>query len=582
MKTLSRVPVRCIIQTIERLCVDGNVVTFSRVFSGRHIKRNDCQSVRRSSALFVSASPLTIANGRLVVPVMSKRRHGDESGGESDDEGTSEKKLRLLEQIRRELPPVPDMKLEPISEEIRKRKVAVLVAYCGTGYYGLQIQSESKLRTIEGDFYQALENAGLITAENAKDLKTQTGFQRASRTDKGVSAAGNVFSLKMKHPDDAVQRLNRCLPPQIKVLGIIKVTKGFDSKNSVNSRTYLYLLPSYSFASHFEELDTKYRINPETIENVNKLFSLCQGTRNFHNFTSGKLPTDASAKRFVMNMSCGSPFIVDDTEFCVISVRGQSFMLHQIRKMIGLVIAVARGVCGPEVITKKVWGPAKVDIPKAPGLGLMLDKLHYDTYNRKFGNDGMHQPLDWDDYKDEMEAFKLDQVFANIARTEINAMEMKNWIDTLPMHSYDIKTSVRVEETGSAKTETDQSIIPSKTGTGTETGSAKTETDQSNIPSKTGTTLDSEMEKKIVINGTASSSSSENDVINGTASSSSSENDVDRSPIRTDNFINSGKVVTVNEKGNGPDNASVSVNKVVDDGDKAEDAADSDSANRIV
>ena len=53
----------------------------------------------------------------------------------------------------------------------------------------------------------------------------------------------------------------------------------------------------------------------------------------------------------------------------------------------------------------------RVDIPKAPGLGLMLDKLHYDTYNRKFGNDGLHQPLDWDDYKEEMEKFKLEQVF---------------------------------------------------------------------------------------------------------------------------------------------------------------------------
>merc|ERR1712168_1314549 len=279
---------------------------------------------RRSSALSASSSVLS-SSRRPITFIMSKRRHGEESGGESDDEGTSEKKLRLLEQIRRELPPVPDIKLDPISEEIRKRKVAILVAYCGTGYYGLQIQSDPSFRTIEGDFYKALENSGLITAENAKDLKTQTGFQRASRTDKGVSAAGNVFSLKMKHPDDAFERINKCLPPQIKVLGIIKVTKGFDSKNSVNSRTYLYLLPSYSFASHFEELDTKYRINPETIENVNKLFSLCQGTRNFHNFTSGKLPTDASAKRFVMNMSCGSPFIVDDTEFCVISVRGQSF-----------------------------------------------------------------------------------------------------------------------------------------------------------------------------------------------------------------------------------------------------------------
>jgi hypothetical protein len=55
----------------------------------------------------------------------------------------------------------------------------------------------------------------------------------------------------------------------------------------------------------------------------------------------------------------------------------------------------------------------RVDIPKAPGLGLMLDKLHYDTYNRKFGNDGVHQPLDWDDYKQEMETFKKEQVGAS-------------------------------------------------------------------------------------------------------------------------------------------------------------------------
>ena len=63
----------------------------------------------------------------------------------------------------------------------------------------------------------------MITAENARDIKAQTGFQRASRTDKGVSAAGNVFSLKIKHSDDALERINKCLPPQIKVLGIIKV-----------------------------------------------------------------------------------------------------------------------------------------------------------------------------------------------------------------------------------------------------------------------------------------------------------------------------------------------------------------------
>ena len=32
---------------------------------------------------------------------------------------------------------------------------------------------------------------------------------------------------------------------------------------------------------------------------------------------------------------CGKPFVRDNCEFCVISLKGQSFMLHQIRKMIG-------------------------------------------------------------------------------------------------------------------------------------------------------------------------------------------------------------------------------------------------------
>jgi hypothetical protein len=86
----------------------------------------------------------------------------------------------------------------------------------------------------------------------------------------------------------------------------------------------------------------------------------------------------------------------------------------------------------------------------------MLDKLHYDTYNRKFGNDGMHTPLDWDDYKDEMETFKHEQVFANIARTEIESMEMQAWIETLTVHSYDIKLPISINNpTKESKTELD-------------------------------------------------------------------------------------------------------------------------------
>lgn len=48
--------------------------------------------------------------------------------------------------------------------------------------------------------------------------------------------------------------------------------------------------------------------------------------------------------RYIMSIECGNPFILaDDKEFAMITIQGQSFMLHQIRKMIGLVIAIVSG-----------------------------------------------------------------------------------------------------------------------------------------------------------------------------------------------------------------------------------------------
>lgn len=58
---------------------------------------------------------------------------------------------------------------------------------------------------------------------------------------------------------------------------------------------------------------------------------------------------DQSCFRYIISFKCAEPFIYRDTvrnqdvEFMTIYIRGQSFMMHQIRKMIGMVIAVSRG-----------------------------------------------------------------------------------------------------------------------------------------------------------------------------------------------------------------------------------------------
>ena len=49
-----------------------------------------------------------------------------------------------------------------------------------------------------------------------------------------------------------------------------------------------------------------------------------------------------------MSFECGKPFVSEGVEFVVLTIKGQSFMLHQIRKMVAFVIAVVRGNASKE------------------------------------------------------------------------------------------------------------------------------------------------------------------------------------------------------------------------------------------
>jgi tRNA pseudouridine38-40 synthase len=50
-----------------------------------------------------------------------------------------------------------------------KRKVAVLIGYCGTGYRGMQLNPPHK--SIEGDLFEAFVQAGAISRANSDDPK---------------------------------------------------------------------------------------------------------------------------------------------------------------------------------------------------------------------------------------------------------------------------------------------------------------------------------------------------------------------------------------------------------------------------
>jgi len=331
-----------------------------------------------------------------------------------------------------------DVKLEDSRPEYpwkKVKKVACMLSFSGKQYYGMQRNPGDEIKTIEDEFLSALNKAGQIDPEWEK-APQKAFFVRASRTDKGVSAARMVVSLKMLQEEDSILKVNDLLPDDIKLQQIVRVTKNFNCQSQADARTYLYLTPTFAFSPVTDIVTEDWRCKEDTIKNVNNVFQQFLGVHYFHNYTSGKLPMEPSSQRYIMEFEAGEPFVRRGLEWSVIKVKGQSFMLHQIRKMIGLGVSIVRGHTNLETL-KEAWGMQRIDIPRAPGLGLLLDQIHYDRYNKRFAGDGMHQGLDWKSEEEAVDKFKEEFIYSDIIETELKEKSMLDWMaNVLPLHTF--------------------------------------------------------------------------------------------------------------------------------------------------
>ncbi|XP_074783421.1 tRNA pseudouridine(38/39) synthase isoform X2 [Athene noctua] len=140
-----------------------------------------------------------------------------------------------------------------------RRHVALKIAYLGWGYQGFASQ-ENTSNTIEEKLFEALKKTRLVN-----DRQT-SNYHRCGRTDKGVSAFGQVISLDLRsnlsegkkfngHEGDSGGKsegeeelrythiLNRVLPPDIRVLAWAPVEPDFSARFSCLKRIYRYFFP---------------------------------------------------------------------------------------------------------------------------------------------------------------------------------------------------------------------------------------------------------------------------------------------------------------------------------------------------
>ena len=297
--------------------------------------------------------------------------------------------------------------------------------YIGTGYYGLQLNPE--LPTIEGVLFEALISSGILP-DNATKIPGKLHWSEASRTDAGVHACSQVLtflssSVEGKTCGDLPNLINSKMPKDspITIMGVLNLDRKFNAQKWAEFRRYNYLMPlSIFFKQSKEHLDF--------IRN-----EVCQhfiGEKNFHNFTRHVEGKDPSAKRRITDFTFSDPFLVNNEEYVLWKIRGNSFMLNQIRKMLAVVLAASYNLITLDDIDRTLsienWR-----LNRLPGEGLMLDKVEYPSTVKSTKKHPIRNPkkdVEFETWRPSIEFWKKTVLFPHIHNTIKKDDVFNKWI----------------------------------------------------------------------------------------------------------------------------------------------------------
>ncbi len=283
----------------------------------------------------------------------------------------------------------------------------VTLSYDGTDYHGWQVQPG--LATIQGELQAAL---GRVTSEVPLP-------QGSGRTDAGVHALGQVasFNLRAAIPAENLRRaLNRTLPAAIRVLEARVVPESFHARHSTVAKTYEYrvflekptkgpvelergtLCPpflaryvyAYPWPLDFGCLERAAEAfvgthdflsfaatDPDVAARGGETARVGEAMREGGAFSDDEEEAAPSAVRTIFN-SGWERRVIDEGTILIYRVRGNGFLHHMVRNLVGTILDVGRGYRRVDEIPGMIAARARAAAgPTAPACGLFLHSVEY-------------------------------------------------------------------------------------------------------------------------------------------------------------------------------------------------------------
>ena len=235
--------------------------------------------------------------------------------------------------------------------------MAVLIefGYLPHGFAGFARQPG--IRTVEGEIIEVLVRTGAVQSLE------EAGFKSSSRTDRGVGAFQNYFTINSMVPgDELLRRLNSMIEGAF-FYGVRGVDNNFNPRHAVY-REYVYYLDSSV-------------VGPD-MARFGEALKLFVGTHSFYSFTKKDRTKNEEYFRAEHTVQ---KIIVEESKqwgryLIEVTIRAEYFLYGQIRKMIAAALMVARQKIEMEDIEKALEPDSRIGrFPSHPPEGLILKRV---------------------------------------------------------------------------------------------------------------------------------------------------------------------------------------------------------------